>query len=270
MLTRPLGSRLGESVTPVVLALNEAPNIGRCLERLTWARRVIVLDSGSTDATQELCGRAGNVDFLSRPFDRHADQWNHAIEHTGIKTEWILALDADYILSDAFVQAAEMAICEPSVAGYRCRFRYVVGQRPLRGSLYPPVVALFRRGAGRYVQDGHTQRLLIDGAVRDLDGVIYHDDRKPLGRWFASQAKYAALEAEHLLSSDRAALSRADRVRLMAWPAPILVFLYVLVAKGCLFDGRPGWFYALQRLLAEILLALELSQRRFPGKANSG
>jgi hypothetical protein len=57
-------------------------------------------------------------------------------------------------------------------------------------------------------------------------------------------------------------LSRADRVRLMGWPAPILVFLYVLFAKRAILDGPAGWFYAFQRLLAEVLLALELLDRR--------
>ena len=46
------------------------------------------------------------------------------------------------------------------------------------------------------------------------------------------------------------------------WPAPILVFLYVLFAKGAVLDGPAGWYYAFQRLLAEVLLALELLDRR--------
>ncbi len=262
MLNQATGKLLSEAVTPVILTLNEAPNIGRCLERLNWARRVVVLDSGSDDATRDLCARAGNVNFLTRRFDGHASQWNYAIAETEIRTEWILALDADYILSDAFIQEAETAIRDPNIAGYRCHFRYVVGGRVLQGSLYPPVIALFRRGVGRYAQDGHTQRLVLDGLVGDLRSVIYHDDRKPLARWFRSQTNYAALEAKHLLAADSRALSRADRIRQMAWPAPILVFAYVLFAKRCLFDGWAGWFYALQRLLAESMLTLELIDRR--------
>ena len=58
----------------------------------------------------------------------------------------------------------------------------------------------------------------------------------------------------------------------MAWPAPIVVFFYVLVVKGCLFDGWPGWFYTLQRVLAECMIALELIDRRIrrtPSRENS-
>ena len=48
----------------------------------------------------------------------------------------------------------------------------------------------------------------------------------------------------------------------MAWPSPILVFLYTLLAKGCILDGWPGWFYVLQRTLAETMIAIELVDRR--------
>jgi len=85
---------------------------------------------------------------------------------------------------------------------------------------------------------------------------------KPLLRWFSAQQVYARLEAEHLLSIDRNVLGRADKIRLKAWPAPFLVLFYVLVCKGCLLDGWYGWYYALQRLLAETLLALEIIDRR--------
>jgi hypothetical protein len=64
------------------------------------------------------------------------------------------------------------------------------------------------------------------------------------------------------MASDRKALRTSDKIRLVAWPAPIGVFLYTLIFKGCLLDGWPGWYYALQRLLAEILIALEIIDRR--------
>ena len=48
----------------------------------------------------------------------------------------------------------------------------------------------------------------------------------------------------------------------MAWPSPILVFLYTLLAKGCILDGWPGWFYVMQRTLAETMIAIELVDRR--------
>jgi hypothetical protein len=102
----------------------------------------------------------------------------------------------------------------------------------------------------------------VEGTAACLKGSIDHDDRKPLSRWFASQQQYAKLEADHLLSTPRASLRRTDKMRLMAWPSPILVFFYTLFAKGCILDGWPGCFYVLQRTLAETMIAIELVDRR--------
>ena len=48
----------------------------------------------------------------------------------------------------------------------------------------------------------------------------------------------------------------------MGWPAPFLTFFYALLVKGCLLDGWPGWYFSLQRVLAEVIIALELIDRR--------
>ena len=145
---------------------------------------------------------------------------------------------------------------------WRARFRYCIQGRPLRASLYPPRTVLYRKDRARYRDEGHGHRVQIDGPVLSLRGPIYHDDRKPLARWFLSQQRYARREAEHLLKSDRATLSKVDQIRLAAWPAPMMVLLYTLFAKGCLLDGWSGWYYALQRMLAEVMICLEIIDRR--------
>jgi glycosyltransferase involved in cell wall biosynthesis len=254
-----------DQITPVILTYNEAANIGRTLGKLQWARDIVVVDSMSTDATAELVGAMPAARLFKRPFDSHAAQWTYALTETEVETEWVLALDADYVLTDEFI--AEMAALAPGpdVAGYSAKFRYCVAGKPLRGSLYPPVTVLFRRAKAHYRQDGHTQRVVIDGHVRSLDGRIWHDDRKSLDRWLSSQQRYTQLEADHLLSSAPSSLGWADRVRRLGWPAPILIFFSTLLWKGCLLDGWPGWLYALQRTVAEAMIALAVVDRRLHG-----
>lgn len=256
-----LESSFTRQVTPVLLTFNEAPNIGRVLDRLTWAREVVVVDSGSTDDTLVLCARYPNVRVVTRPFDTHAQQWNYAIEQTGIQTDWVLALDADYVLSEALI--AEIAGLEPdaSLSGYETGFRYCIAGRPLRGTLYPPVTTLYRRAHAHYEQDGHTQRVVLDGAVKALKGRIYHDDRKPLSRWLWAQDKYATLEADLLMRKPACELRLQDRLRRMMVITPWLVPLYCLtVGRGAL-DGWAGIYYALQRGVAESILAMKLLEK---------
>jgi glycosyltransferase involved in cell wall biosynthesis len=249
-----------DNVTPLLITYNEIENIARTLAPLAWARRIVVIDSGSTDGTLDVLKADPRIEVHHRPFDSFAEQCNFGLSK--IASEWVLSLDADYELSEQLV--AELTTLWPSDAhgGFRARFVYRIYGRPLRGSLYPPRVVLYRVSKGRYENEGHGHRVRLSGEISDLKAPIYHDDRKPLTRWLASQLKYARREAEHLLDAPRERLSTVEKIRLMGWPAPMLVFFYVLIAKGAVLDGLAGWFYAFQRLFAEVLLALELLDRR--------
>lgn len=264
------GTGFLEQVTPVVLTYNESPNLARTLARLEWAREVVVLDSGSDDGTEDICSQFPNVRFVYRCFDSHANQWNFATAETGVSTPWVLALDADYVLTPQLV--AELAALKPSpqVDGYHTRFRYCVFGKPLRGTLYPPVTTLFRAGKGRYVQDGHTQRLSLPGALGTLQAYIDHDDRKPLSRWMWAQDRYAALEVELLRSKPVAELRIQDKLRKLLVVTPWLVPLYCLTVGRGLLDGWPGIFYALQRGVAETILSLKLLESRLRPQAAEG
>lgn len=255
-------------ITPLILTYNESPNIGRVLERLRWAHEIVVLDSFSTDDTEAIARGFPNVIFIQRQFDTFADQCNYGLEQ--IKTEWALSLDADYILTASLRDEIAALPSETGIAAYFARFRYCVAGRALRGTLYPPRPVLFKKSSGRYMQDGHAHKLVVDGSSRLLKGTLLHDDRKSLSRWLESQRSYARLEAEKLLAYPEQARSLADRLRLSIWPAAPAAFVYTLLVKRCLFDGWPGWFYTLQRTYAELLLSLELLDRRLGGHTPPG
>lgn len=255
-------SGLLNDITPVILTFNEAPNIGRTLAALTWASEVLVVDSGSDDGTMNLVQKFPNVRVMHRKFDSHAQQWNFAISETGIKTSWVLALDADYVLSPGLI--TELSELQPAreVDAYQTRFHYCVFGRPLRGTLYPPITTLFRTAKGKYIQDGHTQRLKLATAPIPLKQVIYHDDRKPLSRWLWAQERYASLEADLLASKPYSQLCLQDKLRTWMVITPWLVPLHCLIFGKGILDGWPGFFYALQRAVAESILSLKLLERR--------
>jgi glycosyltransferase involved in cell wall biosynthesis len=249
-----------EHITPLVITFNEASNIARTLNQLTWARRIVVIDSGSTDGTIEIVRSYPQAELIHRPFDDFANQCNFGISQ--VSTGWVLSLDADYELSDDLVKELKRLCPDAETAGYDVRFVYRIYGHALRASLYPPRVVLYRREKGRYQSEGHGHRVIVSGKIVPLANVIFHDDRKPLLRWLSAQQHYAAKEAEYLLAVDGGSLKQSDRIRLIAWPAPFMVFLYALLFKGCLLDGWRGLYYALQRLLAETMIALEIIDRR--------
>jgi glycosyltransferase involved in cell wall biosynthesis len=247
-------------ITPMILALNEEANIGRTLAKLTWARRILIIDSGSTDRTLEIIAQHPQAVVIRRDFDSAAAQCNFGLSQ--IDSEWVLSLDADYVLSDGLISEIERLQPTDNIHGFWARFVFRIFGHALRASVYPPRVVLYRRSAATYVDEGHTQRVRIHGKLLHLNHPIYHDDRKPISRWFSSQARYVALEASYLLSREVSNLGRADRLRLLILPAPVLMVFYVLFIKCCLFDGWSGWYYTFQRGCAETMLSIELLDRR--------
>ena len=122
---------------------------------------------------------------------------------------------------------------------------------------------LNRKDKAFYRNEDHSHQASVDGKVMQFVGVIFHDDRKPLARWFSAQHRYDREEAEHLLVSDRKAIGRTDRNQLAAWLARRSYFSCIRSSfNGFLLDSWPGWCYALQRLLFETVLALDLIDRR--------
>lgn len=245
-------------ITPVILTFNEAPNLRRTLTKLTWAAEILVVDSFSTDETQAIAAFFPQVRMVQRSFDTFANQCNFGLQL--VTTRWVLSLDADYVLSDQLVQDLERLIPDNDVAGYSARFIYCVGGRPLRASLYPPRTVLYRKERAQYHDEGHSHRVKIDGPVGALRGAIFHDDRKPLDRWLHDQNNYMIVESRNLIETPLTEMKLPDRLRRAIVVAPALVFLYTLLAKGLILDGRAGWYYVFQRTLAETLLSLRLIQ----------
>jgi glycosyltransferase involved in cell wall biosynthesis len=245
-----------ENLTPLILTFNEAPNIERTLQHLTWANKIIVIDSYSNDKTLEILNSYPQVQVIQRKFDTHAIQWNYGLEQ--VSSEWVLSLDADYILTDEFIREIKTLTLDTSINGYYVQFKYCVFGKPLRGTLLPPRQVLFRKAKAIYIDDGHTQLLQVKGQSSHFSSYIYHDDRKPFSRWLWAQDRYMMIEIKKLTQIPSSELSLSDRIRKQKILAPFIILFYYLILKGGILDGWHGWYYAFERVLAEILLSIRL------------
>lgn len=243
-------------ITPLILTYNEAANIDRTLKQLSWAKKIVVIDSYSTDKTLEILNSYPQVQLMQRKFDTHATQWNYGLEQ--VKSQWVLSLDADYILTDELIVEMAALPADSDIDGYFASFKYCVFGKPLISTILPPRQVLFRQEKAIYIDDGHTQLLEINGKSGMLSSYIHHDDRKPLSRWLWAQDRYMVIEAKKILETANSELSLSDRIRKQKILAPFVILFYCLILKGGIFDGWHGWYYAFQRMLAEILLSIRL------------
>lgn len=248
------------TITPVIITYNESPNIGRTLDQLTWAKEIIIIDSYSTDDTLEIIARFPNAKVIQNTFVSHTAQWNVGLSH--VTSEWVLSLDADYFLTpNCLKEITELDFSLP-LSGYFIPFKYCVFGKPIRGSIYPPKCALFKKEHSYFYEDGHTQVIKVQGESGQLKNHIFHDDRKSLDRWIDFQKNKLKMEISKLTTEPDSALSLPDRIRKKKVIAPFLVFFYCLIVKGGILDGWRGWFYASQRLYAELVLSLYLIDAR--------
>src|SRR5438874_10521140 len=144
-------------ITPLILTRNESANIARTLGRLAWAKRIVIVDSFSSDDTLNLINEFPQVEIVQRAFDSFANQCNFGL--TQIQTPWVLSLDADYVLSDELNREVAALNPDEDIGGFFATFTYRINGRPLRASLYPPRIVLYRRDRARYWDEGHGHRV---------------------------------------------------------------------------------------------------------------
>ncbi|ABG58177.1 glycosyltransferase family 2 protein [Cytophaga hutchinsonii] len=244
------------NLTVLIITYNEDPNIHRVLEKLRWAEKIVLLDSGSTDETLSIAGTFSNVEVVYRKFDSFAEQCNFGLSL--IKTEWVLSLDADYVLTEPLIAEIKHAVTDTTVDAWNVCFRFCVYGYPLRSDNTTPRPILFRTLKGNYYNDGHAHRLAVQGKESNFKNKILHDDRKDLSRWFKNQDSYALKECQKLIQKPYEELRPIDKIRKLKWIAPFMVFFYSLFIKGLILDGWHGWYYTLQRTMVEIMFTLRL------------
>ena len=138
-------------LTVLILAQNEEKNIVRSVSSVrSIAKRIIVVDSGSTDKTIELAEQNGAEVVKHSPFVNYATQFNWGLDNTNIDTKWILRLDADEQVTPELAKEIENSLAEhelDDVNGFEVRCRIIfMGKWIRHGGTYPLIIPrLFRR-----------------------------------------------------------------------------------------------------------------------------
>lgn len=263
------------SLSVLVLTFNEEANVRRCLESVAWSDDVVVIDSGSTDATVAIAESFG-ARVYQREFDNFANQRNWGLEKAGLRHDWVLHLDADEVVPSEMRDEIMAVIRKDDLSAYRTALKLMFQERWIkRASMYPAYqVRLGRRDRLRFKMDGHGQReTLPQSEVGTLEtSLLHYSFEKGLSDWFEKHNRYSTAEAiaslrrraqgqasfRAIFSLDRGTRFRALKNLSSRLPfRPLFRFVYMAVIRRGLLDGMPGLHYCTLVMIYEYMIVLK-------------
>jgi glycosyltransferase involved in cell wall biosynthesis len=226
------------NLSVVIVTKNEEASIRRCLESVKWADEVIVLDSGSTDATFRICHEyTPHVHETDWP--GFGPQKNRALERaTG---DWVLSLDADEWVTPDLRDEILNVISRPDGAtAFRVpRLSSFCGRFMRHSGWWPDYVTrLFRRGAARFSDDVVHERVIAEGKTSTLREAIMHETFVDLDELLQKMNNYSSLAAQEMRHGGRKA-GLAGAVLRGLW-----AFIRTYFLRGGFLDGREGFMLA--------------------------
>ncbi len=227
------------TLSVIVITKNEEASIGACLASVEWADEIIVVDSGSTDGTVEVCRRHRAVVHVAADWCGFGPQKNRALAlATG---EWVLSLDADERVTPELRRELEAAMTDPGGrAAFAMPRRSSYCGRPMRHSGWWPdhVTRLFRRGRGRFSDETIHERLIVDGPVGRLRCPLVHDAFGDLEEVLETLNRYSTAGASAMRARGRQA-TLATAILHGLWS-----FVHTYVVRAGFLDGREGFMLA--------------------------
>jgi glycosyltransferase involved in cell wall biosynthesis len=222
----------------ILITMNEEDFVRACLESIAWANEIIVVDSGSTDRTIDIC-REYTDRILVTDWPGPGAQRNRAIDMaTG---DWILALDADEwvspelkseILTVISASGDKVAFEMPRLSSFCGRYIRHSGWWPDR------IIRLFKRGEARFNTELIHDHMIVDGKVGRLSSHLMHEAYEDLTDVLSKVNRYSTDSAQVMFGNGR---------RSSLWTAIVhglWSFVHTYVIRTGFIDGREGLILA--------------------------
>jgi glycosyltransferase involved in cell wall biosynthesis len=242
-------------ISAVIIARNEEKSIGRTLSSLDFCDEIVVVDSGSTDATVSICEKHG-CRLFSRAFDGFGPQKRFAVSQAA--NDWVLAVDADEVVTEELRRDIVSVFSKDvgDVRGFFIPISLVFFGRLLRfgGEYKKPHLRLFHRGAGTFTADAVHEYADITGKKDGLNGQLIHHSYDDMADYFAKFNAYTSAAAQALFEKKRGAAALQAVVR---FP---LTFVKIYLLKGCFLDGYPGFVWSLLSSLYAVVKFVKLRE----------
>jgi hypothetical protein len=233
-------------LTAVLITLNAADRLEACLASVAFCDEIVVVDSGSGDATVAIAERHG-ARVIRSEWRGFGPQKQFAVEQAS--HDWVLCIDADERVSERLRESvcAVLPATEgspggaPTLAAYHfSRCNKFMGRYLKHGEGYPDwCLRLFDRRRARWSDDPVHEKVIATGEVGSLLGDLLHESAESLDAYLAKQNRYSTIAAEAALAQGR----RATLAHLLL--SPLLRFAKFYFFRLGLLDGLPGLVHIL-------------------------
>lgn len=224
-------------ISAFVVCQNEEAQIRRCLESIKWCDEIVIVDSGSTDKTLEICREYTDKIILNQ-WQGYVEQKSFALQNCLF--EWILNIDADEEVSSELQKEIKTAVLRENINGYYInRVVYHMGKWWRKGGWYPEYrLRLSRRLKTTWGGINPHEKAIVEGKTAKLKGELYHYTYKNLSDQINRLNKYSGTLAENLYKAGE----RSNFFKIIS--NPILRFIKFYFVKKGFLEGFPGFIVA--------------------------
>ncbi len=218
-----------------IITKNEEENLRACLQSVAFARQIVVVDSGSTDATLQIAAEFG-CDIYKEDWLGFGPQKQLAIDKC--REQWILVLDADERIPGETAEVIKVVITNSGLreAGFSFpRKNYFQGRWIKHAGWWPDrIIRLFRKESGRMTGAAVHEAVEVDGLVGALDAPIEHFTESHLNKILQKIDRYSTLGAREAFKEGKRSSTGAAFLR------AFFTFFQDYFLRGGVLDGMPG------------------------------
>ena len=229
---------VGMTLSVILITMNEENFVRACLESVSWVDEIIVVDSGSTDNTIDICREYTDI-ILVTDWPGPGAQRNRAIDMaTG---DWILALDADEWVTPELKSEIQIVISDPGdkVAFEMPRLSSYCGRYMRHSGWWPDrITRLFKRGSARFNAELIHDHMIFDGKVGRLSHHLMHEAFEDLTDVLGKVNRYSTDSAQVMLGHGKKS-SLLTAIAHGLWS-----FFHTYVIRAGFLDGREGFILA--------------------------
>jgi len=249
-----------EPVSVVIICRNESTIIAACLDSvIDFADEILVLDSGSTDDTCEIC-RSRGAKVIETDWPGFGPQKKRAV--AAARNDWVLCLDADERVTSELQASIRGVLAAPKYSAYRfARRNRFLGRYLLHGEGYPDwSLRFFDRRAAQWSNDMVHEKVICSEEVGVAPGDLLHESAETLAVYLEKQNRYTTLAA------DAAVLDEKTISAARLFLSPLIRFVKFYVLRRGFLDGVLGFVHIAIGCFNSFIKYAKIRERQIQGK----